>query len=55
MVNVYQRVTAAEEAERLAAEEAERLAAEEEARRAEEKPINFNGPVPRSTSSSIFN
>jgi hypothetical protein len=81
IVNVYQRVAVAEEAERLAAEEAERLAAEEAERLAAEEerlaaeeerlaaeevegkgemveieePINFNGPVRRSTSSSLFN
>ena len=66
MVNVYQRVAVAEEAERLAAEEEERLAAEEAERLAaeEEKPNNFNkngpvlgfnGPVRRSNSSSLYN
>lgn len=51
--NVNQRVAAEEEARRA---EEERLAAAEKAEMAkEEELIKFNGPVPRSTSSSIFN
>ena len=52
MVNVYQRVAAAEEAERLAAEEAEMAEGEEAINFSARGPVpRFNGPVRRSNSS----